>query len=191
MAAVAQVATELQKRLHELTTGLAAVMAREIEGLDNDPVLLDSHCGTASSPTSRQSSMAWPTRPDQPAATTVGSGGVRGGAWPSAACRRTHWCAYHMGQHDLLNEFYPLVEALRHPRTHRRSPQTQHALVWAYIDWISIYVFEVYESERNLWLGAAANIHSALIHGLQTPPPIRPRSRRRPDTGSTSPTSPR
>lgn len=164
---MAQVATELQKRSHELTTGLAAVMAREIEGLDNDPVLLDSLWDSVESnvttilyglANSVPISQLQPPSAAVEYARRLAQRGV-----PSNSLVR----AYHMGQHDLLNEFYPLVEALGHPRE-LTVEVLKHstALVWAYIDWISIYVFEVYESERNLWLGAAANIHSALIHGL-------------------------
>jgi hypothetical protein len=79
--------------------------------------------------------------------------------------------AYHMGQNDMVNLFYGTVEemGLSHDLT---IAVLRHAtaLVYSYIDWISQYVFDVYERERSLWLGTAGDIRSALIHGMLRDP---------------------
>ncbi|MFT4202127.1 PucR family transcriptional regulator [Gordonia sp. (in: high G+C Gram-positive bacteria)] len=169
--ATAAVAARLQKRLDELTDGLSAVMAREIEGLDEDPVLIDLLWNSVES---NVSTILYglannvPTSHLQPPSAAVeyarrlAQRGV-----PSNSLVR----AYHMGQHDLLNEFYPILDDMGQSRD-LTVDVLRHAteVVFAYIDWISIYVFDVYEQERKLWLGAAGNIRSALIHGLLRDP---------------------
>ena len=142
-------------------------MAREIEGLDNDPGAARFTVGQRR--VQRHDNPLWlgQLRPDQPAATTVGSGGVRAAPGPARRAVELTGARLPHGPTRPAQRVLPARRALGHPRELTvEVPKHSTALVWAYIDWISIYVFEVYESERNLWLGAAANIHSALIHGL-------------------------
>ncbi len=168
---LADIAAVLQKRSGKLTDALSGVMAREIEGLDNDPVLRDS---LWSSVESNVATILYGLANDVP---------IRNLQPPSAAVEYARRLAqrgvpsnslvraYHMGQHDLLNEFYPILAGMDHTRDLTLEVlRYGTALIFAYIDWISIYVFDVYEQERNLWVGAAGNIHSALIHGLLRDP---------------------
>ncbi|MFT3901222.1 MAG: helix-turn-helix domain-containing protein [Gordonia sp. (in: high G+C Gram-positive bacteria)] len=169
--ALAQVAGKLQKRLDELTDGLSAVMAREIEGLDEDPVLVDLLWNSVESNVSTilygLANNVPTTKLQPPSAAVEYARRLAQRGVPSNSLVR----AYHMGQHDLLNEFYPLLDEMELPRD-LAVGVLRHgtALVFAYIDWISIYVFDVYEQERKLWLGTAGNIRSALIHGLLRDP---------------------
>ncbi|WP_301546773.1 CdaR family transcriptional regulator [Gordonia sp. X0973] len=164
---IGQIAAQLQKRSDELTDGLSAVMARDIEGLDDDPVLLEALWDSVES---NVSTILYglannvPISHLQPpsAAVEYARRLAQRGVSPNSLVR-----AYHVGQHDFLNEFFPIVDSMGYSRELTLEVLRYSSdLVFAYIDWITIYVFDVYEQERNLWLGAAGNIRSALIHGL-------------------------
>ncbi|MGY0390662.1 hypothetical protein ACWZJV_27120 [Nocardioides sp. WG-D5] len=40
------------------------------------------------------------------------------------------------------------------------------ALVGEYIDWISQFIFDVYERERERWVSAEGNVRATLVHDL-------------------------
>ncbi|EME15350.1 PucR family transcriptional regulator [Rhodococcus triatomae] len=75
--------------------------------------------------------------------------------------------AYHMGQDDLMKVFYRKVEELNLPGAQSMAVLTHISdVVYSYIDWITLYVFDAYEQERQRWFGAKGNVHSSTIHGL-------------------------
>ncbi|MEV0948572.1 helix-turn-helix domain-containing protein [Rhodococcus sp. NPDC049939] len=75
--------------------------------------------------------------------------------------------AYYMGQDALRKICYDEVDSLGLP-----GPMTLAVLkhlsevMYSYIDWITLYVFDAYEQERRRWLGARGNVHSSIIHTL-------------------------
>ncbi|GAC00988.1 putative CdaR family transcriptional regulator [Gordonia namibiensis NBRC 108229] len=73
--------------------------------------------------------------------------------------------AYHLGQNNVMHRCYRLVEELDLD-AEASMALTRHIsdVVFGYIDWITLYVFEAYEDERRRWLGVEGNVQSAAIH---------------------------
>lgn len=75
--------------------------------------------------------------------------------------------AYHMGQDDLMRTCYAEVAALGLPGE-RAMAVLEHIsdVVYSYIDWITLYVFDAYEQERRRWIGARGSVRSSTIHSV-------------------------
>ncbi|MBY4573280.1 PucR family transcriptional regulator [Gordonia paraffinivorans] len=73
--------------------------------------------------------------------------------------------AYHLGQNSMLRHCYRKVEELDLD-SEASMALTRHIsdLVFGYIEWITLYVFEAYEDERRRWLGVQGNVQSAAIY---------------------------
>ncbi|NNG98272.1 PucR family transcriptional regulator [Gordonia araii NBRC 100433] len=164
--------TQLQAQKTEIVDAMSATMAREIADLlATDPVLRDMLWESVESNVTTilyGLSASVPISHLQPpsAAVEYARRLAQRGIPPNSLVR-----AYHMGQNDMINLFYSIVEEIE--LSHELTIEVLRyasALVYEYIDWISQYVFDVYERERNLWLGTAGNIRSALIHSVLRDP---------------------
>lgn len=73
--------------------------------------------------------------------------------------------AYSIGKDDFIEQMFIDVQALdcsaneKFEVLHRMSKTTG-----AYVDWITQYVFAVYEAERRRWLSSRGNVHASLVH---------------------------
>ncbi|MGY2085059.1 PucR family transcriptional regulator [Blastococcus sp. SYSU DS0539] len=75
--------------------------------------------------------------------------------------------AYSVGKDDFIEQIFPDVQAL--DCTAEEKFQVLHhmaTVVGRYIDWISQYVFEAYEKERERWLSTQGTVRAALIHDV-------------------------
>jgi hypothetical protein len=79
--------------------------------------------------------------------------------------------AYLMGQNRMARRCYRLVEELDLPADLSMAV-TRHIsdVMFGYIEWITLYVFQAYEHERRRWLGAEGNVLSSTIHRLLDSP---------------------
>lgn len=83
--------------------------------------------------------------------------------------------AYHMGQDDLMQGCFAEVQALdASPALKLEALRHISKVVYRYIDWISLYVLDVYEREQQRWITAGGNVHSSLIHNLIAGEPVAP-----------------
>ena len=75
--------------------------------------------------------------------------------------------AYNVGKDDFIEEIFPDVQALDcSPEEKFAVLQHMSSVVGRYIDWISQYVFEVYEKERDRWISTQGNVRATLIHDV-------------------------
>ncbi|WP_070380267.1 PucR family transcriptional regulator [Rhodococcus sp. WMMA185] len=164
---VAGVARRLDSQQAEITHAMSALLAREIDELNENPELFEL---MEASVHSNISTIIHVLANDIP---------VEHLQPPTAAVEyvlrlaqrdvSSHAVAraYHMGQDDLMKICYDEVHALE-----LSAPLTLAVLkhlsdvVFSYIDWITLYVFEAHEQERQRWIGAQGNVHSSTIHGL-------------------------
>ncbi|MGY1847196.1 MULTISPECIES: PucR family transcriptional regulator [unclassified Blastococcus] len=75
--------------------------------------------------------------------------------------------AYSIGKDDFIEQMFPDVQAL--DCTAEEKFEVLHhmaTVVGRYIDWISQYVFEAYEAERERWLSTQGTVRAALIHDV-------------------------
>lgn len=81
--------------------------------------------------------------------------------------------AYHMGQNVALQRCYQLIgeQELKAADTVEVTEQVS-ALLFAYIDWVTAKVFEVYEDERARWIGARGSALSSTVHNLLAAPEV-------------------
>ncbi|MDN5892887.1 MAG: helix-turn-helix domain-containing protein [Nocardioides sp.] len=78
--------------------------------------------------------------------------------------------AYHVGQHDLINLCFLEVQGLS--STAETRVQVLHRItlvIGAYIDWITQFVLEAYDQERERRISASGNMLSALVNRVLDP----------------------
>jgi hypothetical protein len=81
--------------------------------------------------------------------------------------------AYHMGQNDFFEACFAEVQQL--PCTPELKLEVLHhisAVVYGYIDWISLYVLDAYEKEKRRWISSRGNLRSSLIHKIVAGQPV-------------------
>ncbi|WP_338887942.1 PucR family transcriptional regulator [Rhodococcus sovatensis] len=164
---VAEVAHSLGQRESDIVRSMASLLAHEIDRLDDDPILVDllesSVHGNISTiihilANDIPIDHLQPTTAAVEYALRLAQRDV-----PSNSLVR----AYHMGQNDMMRVCFDEVQALKLP-----SPLDLAVLkhisdvVYGYIDWITLFVFDAYETERRRWIGAQGNVHSSTIHTL-------------------------
>lgn len=75
--------------------------------------------------------------------------------------------AYNVGKDDFIEQTFPEVQALDcSPEEKFAVLQHMSSVVGRYIDWISQYVFDVYEQERKRWITTQGNVRATLIHDI-------------------------
>jgi len=84
--------------------------------------------------------------------------------------------AYNVGKDDFIEQIFPDVQALDCSAEEKFAVlQHMSSVVGHYIDWISQYVFEVYEKERDRWISAQGNVRASLIHDVLARRAVVPR----------------
>ena len=84
--------------------------------------------------------------------------------------------AYSVGKDDFIGQIFPDVQALDcTPEEKFAVLQQMSSVVGRYIDWISQYVFDVYEQERERWISTQGNVRASLIHDVLARRPVAPR----------------
>lgn len=75
--------------------------------------------------------------------------------------------AYHMGQDDLLGAFFEEVERLPCDAVLKfHVMQDISSRLYRYIDWITMYVLDAYEAEKQRWETTSGNVYASLVHKL-------------------------
>ncbi|AUH68852.1 MULTISPECIES: PucR family transcriptional regulator [Gordonia] len=79
--------------------------------------------------------------------------------------------AYHMGQNLVQQRCYRLI-ADQHLGAAETVELTEYVstVLYRYIDWITAAVFEVYEDERRRWIGTQGTVLSSTVHNLLAAP---------------------
>ncbi|WP_037194959.1 MULTISPECIES: PucR family transcriptional regulator [Nocardiaceae] len=167
LAAVAQVARSLSARELDMVRAMTSLMAHDIDHLDDDPVLVQlleaSVHGNISTivhvlandiPVDRLQ----PTTAAVEYALRLAQRDV-----PSNSLVR----AYHLGQNEMMSICFEEV------KKNSNDSELDFAVlkhisdvVYNYIDWITLFVFDAYETERIRWIGAKGTVHSSTIHTL-------------------------
>ncbi|MCF8589196.1 PucR family transcriptional regulator [Gordonia liuliyuniae] len=81
--------------------------------------------------------------------------------------------AYHIGQIVLLRDVFAKVDELGLNTSDSMEVLRRVSdVVYRYIDWITRYVFDAYEQERQRWMGVQSHMLTSAIHALlgSTPP---------------------
>ncbi|WP_223205499.1 PucR family transcriptional regulator [Gordonia jinghuaiqii] len=161
------IAKMLQDNVSEVVSELSAMMAREIDQLDSDPKLVElleaSVYGNVSTIIHVLANDI-PVEHLQPTTAAVEYAlRLAQRDVPSNSLVR----AYHLGQNSVMRQCYLMVEDLDLDAEDSMA-LTRHIsdVLFGYIDWITLYVFQAYEDERRRWLGAEANVQSAAIHSF-------------------------
>ncbi len=163
-----EVVTEIARRLHAreatIVADLSVKMAREIDHLDADPKLVEmleaSVHGNVSTiihvlANDIPVDHLQPTTAAVEYALRLAQRDV-----PSNSLVR----AYHLGQNEVMLLCYQMIGELGLDAD-RAMAVTRHisAVMFGYIDWITLYVFQAYEDERRRWVGADATLSSTAI----------------------------
>ncbi|MFC9790270.1 PucR family transcriptional regulator [Rhodococcus sp. NPDC127528] len=162
---VVGIARGLDRRQGEITRTISALLAHEIDELDEDPQLVEL---LEASVQGNVSTMIHVLANDIPvdhlqpttAAVEYALRLAQRDVSSNSLVR-----AYHMGQDAMMRICFDEVSALDLP-SRQSLAVLQHLsdVVYSYIDWITLYVFDAYEQERSRWIGAQANVHSTTIH---------------------------
>ena len=164
---VTEVARRLRLRQAEITNGMSELLARDVAGLDDDPQLVkmlyssvEGNVSTIFHVLGNDISLEHlqPTTAAVEYARRLAQRGI-----PGNSLRR----AYHVGQDNLMESCFVEVQALAcAPGLKVEVLNRLSQIVAKYIDWITQYVLQAYDDERERWIAASGNVHSALIHTL-------------------------
>lgn len=164
---VATVAKRLREHESELVAEISAVLARDIEDLDAEPVLFEmlyaSVHGNASTiihvlANDIPIDHLQPTTAAVEYALRLAQRDV-----PSNSLVR----AYRLGQNEVMQRCYALVEEMDVSAAMSMAAIRHISeVLFSYIDWITLYVFQAYEEERHRWIGVEGNVLSSSIHQL-------------------------
>ncbi|MFT4087487.1 MAG: helix-turn-helix domain-containing protein [Gordonia sp. (in: high G+C Gram-positive bacteria)] len=162
-AVVSEVAVRLGGAEREIVDGMTEKMV-EIDQLDADPVLVDL---LRASVDGNVSTLIYVLANDvpidhlQPTTAAVEYAlRLAQRQVPSNSLMR----AYRMGEYDFNQVSLRFIEELDLSRDDVLAvSQLIQRIVYDYIDWISRYVFLVYENERQRWLGAEGNVLSSTV----------------------------
>lgn len=164
---VAGIAKSLSDREPEIVRAMAELLAHEIDELDDDPVLvelLESSVHGNISTIIHVLANDIPIDHLQPTTAAVEYAlRLAQRDVPSNSLVR----AYHMGQNDMMRLCFDEVQKLNlGPPLDLAVLKHISDVVYSYIDWITLFVFDAYEDERRRWIGARGNVHSTAIHTL-------------------------
>lgn len=164
---VGEIAQRFDDRQQEITRAMTTMMAREVDQLDEDPLLVELleasvHGNVATLIHVLANDI--PTEHLQPATAAV--------EYALRLAQRdvsSHSLvrAYHLGQNDFMRMCVDEVRSMDLP-PNLAFDVIEHvsSVVSRYIDRITLDVFDSYEKERQRWSAVRGNVHSALIHGL-------------------------
>ncbi|WP_328396336.1 PucR family transcriptional regulator [Nocardia sp. NBC_00416] len=157
----------LKSREDEISSGMSALMARDIDHLDDDPRLLDmleaSVAGNVATvidvlindiPIER-------LEPD-PAAVEYALRLAQREVPVNSLVR-----AYHMGQQEMLRICYGELDRGELPAPLALAVvERLTEIIYGYIDWITGYVFDAYEAERTRWVDTRGSVRSSTVHSV-------------------------
>lgn len=167
LVAVAGIARSLAARETEIVRSMTSLLAHDIDQLDEDPVLVElleaSVHGNISTiihvlANDIPVDHLQPTTAAVEYALRLAQRDV-----PSNSLVR----AYHMGQNEMMRQCFAEIHKLELDVS-LDLPVLEHIsdVIYNYIDWITLFVFDAYENERRRWIGAQGNVHSSTIHAL-------------------------
>ncbi len=167
VAILADIARTLKARELEITERMSALMAREIANLADDPQLAETLEASVHGNVSTVIHVLANDIPvDHLQPTTAAVEYARRLAQrevPSNSLVR----AYHMGQNEMLRIYYDEID--------RRAVSAPLALavvkrlteiIYSYIEWITLYVFDAYEAERSRWSSFRGSVRSSTVHAV-------------------------
>ena len=164
---VVEVARRLRLRQTEITDAMSELLARDVAGLNLDQQLIEMLYASVEGNVSTifhilgndiSLEHLQPTTAAVEYALRLAQRGI-----PGNSLRR----AYHVGQDNLMAACFDEVQVLdcapelKVEVLHRLSQVTAQ-----YIDWITQYVLQAYDDERQRWISASGNVHSSLIHAM-------------------------
>lgn len=175
-ALVAEAALRLDRRQPQIARDMSDLIAREIKSLDVDRGLLELLRASVDANTKTITHILIndiPIERLQPTTAAVEYAlRLAQRDIPANSLVR----AYNVGKDDLIEQIFPDVQALNgSPEEKFAVLQHMSSVVGRYIDWISQYVFEVYEKERDRWVGTQGNVRAALIHDVLSRRNVAPR----------------
>jgi len=164
---VAEAALRLDRRQPEIARAMSDLIAREIKSLDVDQAFLELLWASVDANTKTITHILIndiPIERLQPTTAAVEYAlRLAQRDIPANSLVR----AYNVGKDDFIEQIFPDVQALDCSAEDKFAVlQHMSSVVGRYIDWISQYVFEVYEMERDRWVSAQGNVHASLIHDV-------------------------
>lgn len=167
VAMVAEVGRRLKTREGAIVEAMSTMMAADVEGLDQDPDLLgmlyasvEGNISTIFHILINDISLAHlqPTTAAVEYAVRLAQRGI-----PSHSLRR----AYHVGQADLMEDYFAEVQQLDCSAELKvRVLHKLTSVASGYIDWITQFVAEAYDTEWKRRIAAGGNMVSALVNRL-------------------------
>lgn len=164
---VVEVARRLQLRKADISDAMSELLTRDVAGLNDDPQLVEmlyasveGNVGTIFHILGNDIPLEHlqPTTAAVEYALRLAQRGI-----PGNSLRR----AYHVGQDDLMASCFAEVQALDcAPELKVEVLHRLSQIAAKYIDWITQYVLQVYDDERQRWISASGNVHSSLIHTM-------------------------
>jgi hypothetical protein len=166
-ALVAEAALRLDRRQPQIARNMSDLIAREIKSLDVDRAFIDLLRASVDANTKTITHILIndiPIERLQPTTAAVEYAlRLAQRDIPANSLVR----AYNVGKDDFIGEIFPDVQALDCSAEDKFAVlQHMSAVVGRYIDWISQYVFEVYEKERERWISTQGNLRASLIHDV-------------------------
>ncbi|WP_058857104.1 PucR family transcriptional regulator [Nocardia jinanensis] len=164
-AVISEIARVLKSREYEISVGMSALMAREIDHLDDDPRLVDMLNASVAGNVAAVIDILIndiPVERLQPAAAAVEYAlRLAQRDVPSHSLVR----AYHMGQNEMLRICYIELDRGALPASLALAVvERLTEIIYSYIDWITGYVFEAYEAEHRRWLDTPGSVRSSTVH---------------------------
>ncbi|HEY0402840.1 MAG TPA: helix-turn-helix domain-containing protein [Blastococcus sp.] len=166
-ALVAEAALRLDRRQPQIARNMSDLIAREIRSLDVDRAFIDLLRASVDANTKTITHILIndiPIERLQPTTAAVEYAlRLAQRDIPANSLVR----AYNVGKDDFIGEIFPDVQALDCSAEDKFAVlQHMSSVVGRYIDWISQYVFEVYEKERERWISTQGNVRASLIHDV-------------------------
>ncbi|NUS94388.1 MAG: PucR family transcriptional regulator, partial [Nocardia sp.] len=167
VAVIARIARILETREDEISSGMSALMARDIDRLDDDPRLVDLLQASVAGNVRTVIDLLMndipiaDLRPDPDAVEYALRLAQR--EVPANSLVR----AYHMGQQEMLRICYGELDRAELPAPLALAVvERLTEIIYGYIDWITGYVFDAYEAERRRWVGRPDGVRSATVHAV-------------------------
>ncbi|MEV6322559.1 helix-turn-helix domain-containing protein [Nocardia sp. NPDC051787] len=167
VAILADIARTLKSRELEITAGMSALMAREIENLGEDPQLAETLEASVHGNVSTVILVLANDIPvdhlQPPTAAIEYALRLAQREVPSNSLVR----AYHMGQNEMLRICYDEIDrrALSAPLALAVIKRLT-GIIYSYIDWITLAVFDAYEAERSRWSSFRGSVRSSTVHAV-------------------------
>ncbi|GAA3212604.1 PucR family transcriptional regulator [Streptomyces thermocoprophilus] len=170
---VAQTARRLNDRQPDITLAMSRRLAREISHLDEDQRLVELLQDSVDANVKTIIHMLANDIPIQHLQPTTAATEYALRLAQRDIPAHSLVRAYHMGQNSFIEASFVAVQQLDcHPDLKLEVLRHISGVVYQYIDWISLYVFDTYEKEKRRWISARGNLHSSLIHKLIAGQPV-------------------